>query len=196
MKLVGLSGKIGVGKSALAEKLLRLAPGGARLAFGDPVKSECAAASGFPVEWAYCPRCKLRIVPPVTVEGFAFPEQTVRERLQAYGTDFRRAQSHNYWTDAWARTAAALSAKWIVADDVRFPNEADAILAQGGILIRLDPYPGWTPGPFAGHVSETALDRFSGFTTRLAPLYGELDLIAQTVAEQFVSQGDLAMEVA
>jgi hypothetical protein len=43
---------------------------------------------------------------------------------------------------------------------MRFANEADAIAARGGTLLRIE-----RPGtkPINNHVSETALDRYDGF---------------------------------
>ena len=53
----------------------------------------------------------------------------------------------------------------------------------GGIMVRLEPYAGWEPGPGADHASETALDgRGHMFDVTLRPGYGELGTAARQVA--------------
>jgi hypothetical protein len=59
----------------------------------------------------------------------------MRALMQNYGTDVRRKDNDNYWVEQWLHDGKNLD--HIVADDVRFHNEADAVKGQGGILIRL-----------------------------------------------------------
>lgn len=104
-------------------------------------------------------------------------QMTVRELLQKLGTDAMRNGLH---TDVWVN--ATLSEylsdtvaegtdefdvldkdqlpKWIITD-VRFPNEANAIILKKGVLIRVI-----RPGqPMADlHPSETSLDDYSLFS--------------------------------
>ena len=53
---------------------------------------------------------------------------------------------------AWARVVEQSPGANIVADDVRFENEAVAIRARGGVIVRVV-RPGAWPGPSA-HASE------------------------------------------
>lgn len=72
---------------------------------------------------------------------------------------------------------------WIITD-VRFPNEADAILERGGKLIRLTRTTE-VPEEIANHPSETALDNYSKFnyiidnTGSVEDLYQQLTKLSQ-----------------
>ncbi len=84
----------------------------------------------------------------------AYPE--ARALLQRLGTDAgRRLLGEDVWVDA-ALTALPRH-RGVVLTDVRFPNEADAIRARGGVVVRVT-RPG--VGPVNGHVSETAMDDY------------------------------------
>lgn len=94
------------------------------------------------------------IVDSVGWEG-AKTDTEVRQLLQRLGTDAgRKNLGENVWVDALLN---APSAGRVVVADCRFPNEAQAIRDDGGIVIRLT-RPGF--GPVNAHVSETALDTF------------------------------------
>jgi hypothetical protein len=92
---------------------------------------------------------------------WTFPEVSdeVRALLQRLGTEGGR---ENLGADVWVNAAMARIAEHggpAVITDVRFPNEADAIRAAGGILVRItrddaEPIAG------AAHSSETALDGY------------------------------------
>lgn len=75
---------------------------------------------------------------------------TPRHIMQTLGTDWGRRMIHSdIWTNAW-RAAARRVEGSIVVDDVRFPNEAAAIRAEGGLLWRVV-----RPGQHIGdHASE------------------------------------------
>lgn len=79
----------------------------------------------------------------------------VRSLLQRLGTEGGRAHlGENVWVDA---LFDAPSSGRLVVSDVRYPNEASAIRARGGLVVRVD-----RPGVRAvnGHLSERALDDF------------------------------------
>jgi hypothetical protein len=86
---------------------------------------------------------------------------TVREFLQKLGTEAMREGLHtNVWVNAlFADYKAgdpeydAFYPNWIITD-MRFPNEMEAVVAKGGITIRVV-RPGTTVGT---HPSETSLD--------------------------------------
>jgi hypothetical protein len=83
---------------------------------------------------------------------------TIREFLQTLGTEcMRNTLSDNIWIAALMcdyKETNEYSPDWIVTD-VRFPNEAQAIKDNGGIMIRVD-----KPGVEAinNHPSETSLN--------------------------------------
>ena len=73
----------------------------------------------------------------------------MRALMQNYGTDVRRKDSPNYWTQQWVKN---LDIGKTVVDDVRFLNEAEAVKLGGGIIIRLTRSDIETGGT---HLSET-----------------------------------------
>lgn len=100
----------------------------------------------------------------------------VRRLLQAHGVAIREHVGADIWVEAAMRRVADVQGPWhlggtyldgeegpveslegmpVVVTDVRFPNEADAIEAAGGVLVRII-RPGLTDAD--QHVSETALD--------------------------------------
>jgi hypothetical protein len=103
--------------------------------------------------------------------------------MQAYGTDYRRAEDVDYWIKAFDSYVAQdlRMGNHLIVHDVRFPNEAAWVLDRGGIMLRLDPFDGWQPGEFAGHASETSLDEYPFFSQRFRPGYGRLHATARMV---------------
>jgi hypothetical protein len=78
----------------------------------------------------------------------------IRGLLQRVGTDAGRNHlGDNVWVDA--AFADIGEGENVVFTDCRFPNEASAIKARGGQLIRVT-REGY--GPVNGHISEVALD--------------------------------------
>lgn len=86
----------------------------------------------------------------------------VRELLQRLGTECgRELISDTVWIDATlGDNRIMIPEPKIVVADVRFPNEFDAIVNRGGMMLRIH-----RPGiePANAHVSETALDNYSDF---------------------------------
>lgn len=102
---------------------------------------------------------------------------TVRELLQRLGTDAMRDKVHpNIHVNALfadynigERTSIKLNdfggiipdqkPNWIISD-LRFPNEAEAIKARGGFIVRVNRVEPAKEGPeMVRHISETALDK-------------------------------------
>lgn len=82
-----------------------------------------------------------------------------RHLMQTLGTDWgRKMVCDDLWTKCWAAQAITESA--VVADDVRFPNEAFAIKMMGGEVWKV-----WRPDAELDcpHVSEGALDSYNEF---------------------------------
>lgn len=89
-----------------------------------------------------------------------------RAMLQHYGTEYRRASDPDYWVKRFAEELVYRSPDVALVTDVRFPNEADFIKAQGGVLVKVTRT---TPPDVAvpEHESERALDGYAGWDYHL-----------------------------
>lgn len=126
--VVGLCGLAGAGKSTAA-RLLVERHDFVRRPFAYPLKSMLAALG----------------VPREVLDGSAEVKETPRDELggltarhamQMLG-DWGRINMHpDFWVRQWQR-GAHLSQRF-VADDVRYDNEAAAVRAMGGIIIRIE----------------------------------------------------------
>ena len=100
--IIGISGKMGCGKSVLTERLLLALSGYTRIGFADILKKECADKFNFPLDCCYRQEGKRHevkvdlkhfedvphpygISPGEELRGHKY--MTVRELLQWYGTD-------------------------------------------------------------------------------------------------------------
>lgn len=177
--IIGISAKLGCGKTTLANIFLDIHPKYIKLAFADLLKQETANTYNYPEEWNYSEEGKNQII---NHNDLPRNNMTVREALQWHGTDFRRKQNPDYWLNSMKKTIDNLNnldyldPPYIMIDDVRFKNEAKFINNHNGILIRLNPYPKWTLGKFATHKSEIDLDDYKYFDLVLNPEYGKLRL--------------------
>ena len=64
-------------------------------------------------------------------------KNTLRPLLQAWGQGRRDIHGENYWVHKVDEEIQKCKSDIVLIDDVRHPNEADYILRNGGILIRL-----------------------------------------------------------
>jgi|SRR5579883_2076446 len=62
-----------------------------------------------------------------------------RYAMQTFGTEWGRNLIHpDIWIELWRRKVSSLPDNIpVVCDDVRFPNEADAIHSLGGVIVRI-----------------------------------------------------------
>ncbi|MDL2315620.1 hypothetical protein LJC59_00860 [Desulfovibrio sp. OttesenSCG-928-A18] len=182
MNLIGLSGKMGVGKTTVANMIKELVPGTERVAFGDLLKREVAERFDIPLAVFYHDKNKRICANPQRFEA-GWPGtrsvMTARELLQWYCTDLVRAQNPDYWTVAMREHLRTLrGVPLVVIDDVRFPNEANFIKESSGMLVRIEAYPGYTvSADVAGHASETALDDWQTWDMVFRPELGEEALL-------------------
>ena len=149
--IIGLSGYARAGKDTVA---LHLAAKGFEMrAFADPMREAL-----------------LRINPQLEVGGLfmdlrnaveAYGWDVVKEKapafrglIQRFGTEVGREM---FGSEVWVNLALKDLPGRVVFSDVRFPNEAEAILARGGQVWRVT-----RPGVEAtnGHPSESAMDGF------------------------------------
>ena len=178
--LIGINGKIGAGKDTVGEIIQKLCitNSGSKFEikkFAGKLKQTASLLTGIPIkkfedqefktkalgrEWCY----------PTEWQGREhWVEMTVREFLQRLGTEAMRVGLH---TNVWVNALFAdykeeptnvlkgegyhledVYPNWIITD-MRFPNEMEAVVENGGITIRVV-----RPGTVTeDHPSETALD--------------------------------------
>lgn len=145
-RIIGLVGHIGAGKSAVA-RILSDQQGFVRFKFAYHLKNMLQALGLTPREI----EGDLKEQPCAILGG-----RTPRHAMITLGTEWGRNMLD---PDLWVRAAlrdvdgwAATSATSFVFDDVRFPNEADAILKRGGLIWRvIRPN---SASMYAGHESE------------------------------------------
>ena len=164
--IVGFGHRAGVGKDAAALALEPL--GYERLGFADTLKSIAYAVRP---EWQ----------PMIDEYGWDSVKRLmpdVRQFLQLLGTEgVRDHLGEDVWVDA-CMAKMQPGHKYVVTD-VRFPNEAKAILRAGGHLYRID-----RPGrqSVQAHLSEEALaswDGWSGTFTNSFDSLGSFQLFVQ-----------------
>lgn len=154
MKILGLAGYARSGKDTAGNALAEI--GWKRIAFADVLR-EFAYTLNPAIMSDYGFYTNLQwIIDEYGWNGYKRTQwgEGVRDLLQRLGTECgRELISQNIWVDAtFSRMDPAFN---YVITDMRFPNEASAILARGGSLLRIV-RPG--VGPANGHKSETALD--------------------------------------
>lgn len=142
--IIGLAGKIGAGKTTAAQYLVEK-HGFERIRFAGPLKNMMLALGLTSDEVDGI----LKEQPCDLLGG-----KTPRFAMQTIGTEWGRdIIDEKLWIRAWRRAVETTTpGAWIVADDVRFPNETAIIRELGGVLIRVD-RPS-APGAAASHSSE------------------------------------------
>ena len=181
--LIGLTGPAGSGKDTVAD-LLQTHAGFHRLAFADALRNEvCDAFSvslshltqretkEHPISALALSKCidlsfVARMLVQHSTQGNPInpnAPRSPRQIMQWWGTDYRRAQSADYWTNKTALHIYQLMeqriAHRIVVTDLRFDNEADLITRFGGLIWRVT-RPGCDVAPGA-HISETTGEAFA-----------------------------------
>ena len=125
--IIGLAGLAGSGKTTAAAVLV--AHNFVCIPFAAPLKRMFAALRLAP-EDLEDPRA-WRETPHALLCG-----KTPRQALQTLGTEWGREQlGPDFWVRLWAEEA--LKYRRVVADDVRFANEAAAIRQAGGQVFRI-----------------------------------------------------------
>lgn len=135
--LIGLMGQKRSGKDTFAGFLVER-HGYVRLAFADALRDALLRVNPL------VGRGHLRVSDVIATVGWegakgspSGPE--IRHLLQEFGMAVRDTDP-DFWIRSVMRRSAALREDGtpVVVTDVRFPNEADAIERQGGILVRID----------------------------------------------------------
>jgi len=133
VKIIGLTGKAGSGKSTVAHILVN-DYGFIRVKMAGPLKSMLRAIG---LTDAHI-EGELKEVPCPMLCG-----QTPRYAMQTLGTEWGRdIIGNDFWTNAWRESVWAAceyaEPAGIVCDDVRFANEVAAVLGMGGKIWHLN----------------------------------------------------------
>jgi hypothetical protein len=151
--LIGLCGAAGAGKNTVADFLADSSGGPfVQIAFADPLYECVSTITGLSVS-----RLKDRDVKETVIPWLG---KSPRQLLQTLGTEWGRGTVH---TEIWIRIAMEragqhLDFNSVVITDVRFDNEAQAIVDAGGEVWRVT-RPGWRclVDAVAAHSSEAGV---------------------------------------
>lgn len=150
---IGLSGRSGSGKDAVADALRSY--GFARVAFADALRVEVATAWRIGAEMLTARATKEMPLPLFAAgmcgdaafvawamaKGYDLQEpRSARWVMQRWGTDFRRTQDPDYWVRQvrrWIGRRHGLGHTRTVVTDVRMDNEAALIRQLGGHLVEV-----------------------------------------------------------
>lgn len=167
MNIIGLTGKARSGKDTAASMLNAILGGNTyTLAFGQAVKEVVEVAFDLPPGYAFKDENKLKNMPGHSI--------TLREALQKVGTEaFRNVFWQDFWIRRLSRQVAGVTSMGRVAviSDVRFIDEAEYVLNNGGIIIEIQ-RDGANAGGIEGHRSEQGLPPH--LITHVVPNNGEL----------------------
>ena len=139
--IIGLAGKKRSGKDTVADYLCR-EHNFTKYAFGDPVKNVCHHLLGFSFDQLYG-NDKEKIDERIGMSP--------REAMQKIGTEFGREYIHTLfpslnvdygqiWIYHFQKYLNENKGKNIVISDVRFENELDSIVKNGGKVFFIDSY--------------------------------------------------------
>lgn len=126
--VIGVTGKAGSGKDTVADILVKR-HGFKKIGLADPMKEICQSLFGFSEQQLWGPSAE-REKPDPRWGGL-----TPRHALQQLGTEWGRAMHEDVWVRFAldrARLAFPRGYRGVVISDVRFENEARAIIEKGG----------------------------------------------------------------
>jgi len=152
--LIGLSGKMEVGKTttakAIGHYLEKKQFQNARIvSFATPLKEACQKLTGLPMEYFTDKKLKGAHVNMLTMSP--------RKLMQLLGTEFcRQLIGKRFWLRRMDMQLSYVRNTHNIIDDVRFDNEADYVRRNQGILIHLRRQT--SPiNAFSEHISERGL---------------------------------------
>jgi hypothetical protein len=125
--VVGFAGAMHSGKTTAALELVRL--GFVRVRFAGPLKNMLHVLGLTPAQLDGDEKEK-----PSALLGGVTP----RHAMQTLGTEWGRQCIHpDLWINAWMN-GLKIHKQPIVADDLRYQNEVDAIHAVGGVVVQIE----------------------------------------------------------
>lgn len=148
-RLIGISGKFGVGKDTAANWICEHWPEYQVVPFADALKRVVSIMTSTSYESQFTREGKATVP-----TGFKYSVGKYQQLIGQFGrNEFRE--------DVWVNIALNHSAEFKIIPDVRHPNEADAIKAAGGIVIRIvRGGVSLNDGRDDNHISEIALDNY------------------------------------
>jgi len=175
MKIIGIHGRARSGKDTLASYFVTA--GYRRYGFADPIKKSMALMLGW--DERHTDGHLKEVVDPFY--GFS-----PRQVFQLCGTEFGRKMLRD---DLWIKIAEKFIAENgdVIIPDVRFDNEAEFILNNGGVLIHVV-RPSQEVIELTSHVSEAGLRPDLESRAILVYNEGSLDLLEHKV-------GDILMRI-
>jgi hypothetical protein len=165
-------GPAGAGKSTVAEYLERQY-GAKRYSFARPLKEIARRTLDFTEAQVYGTQAEKESVD----NRFGFSPRWFLQRLGTEGV--RAVLGESFWTDYCIESILESAPDVAVIDDVRFPNEARAIQAEGGKVLRLE-CPDRRTAADAAHVSEAAYLR-APYDALVRPAVRGVDLLCSMV---------------
>jgi hypothetical protein len=178
--IIGLTGVAGAGKDTVYERLAALdsSQSYVKMSVADALKESVSALFGISLdhleELKRDQESLIKVTAAVDAEGtnqdpiyrYNVCEMSMREFLQRYGTEAHRGVfGQDFWLDVWEARVRDVQAQqipvrdWqdrIVNTSVRFPNEAERIIALGGEVWEVI---GPQDAGAGGHASEQPLDK-------------------------------------
>ncbi len=180
--IIGLSGPAGSGKDTIADLLVAHA-GFTKIAFADPLRSEVTAAFGIdpsilsqretkelPLHCLALSRChddgfvtRMRAMPCWWLAFDLQAPRSPRWTMQRWGTDYRRNQRQDYWTNLTRERIKSLLTnelvrRFVIAD-VRFGDEAELVRRFGGQVWQITRED--MEAIDSGHISEVSGSEFA-----------------------------------
>lgn len=144
MKLIGICGPMGAGKS-VAARILRTITRLPVVPFAAPIKTMLASVG--------VPYANLYGTPTEKADPLdMLCGKSARHAMQTLGTEWRDTIGRDLWLKIWLAKVQQAGA---IADDVRFDHEAAAIQARGGIVIKIAGRAAEAAG-IQGHASENS----------------------------------------
>lgn len=152
--LIGLTGYARTGKDTVAEMLVSNYDF-VEVSFADPMRTALIHLNPLIHVGGHVTHLR-SAVEKMGWEQLKSLSPDVRPLLQRMGTEVGR---HMFGENVWVDMALSNSSTYedVVFSDVRFTNEADAIRAKGGIIVRVTRP---NVGPTNGHISESNMDNY------------------------------------
>lgn len=147
MKLIGLTGVAGSGKDTVGQMIVDRDPRCRRVAFAEPLKKGLQAMLG--LDYRHTDG-ELKEVPIDWLGGV-----TPRKLMQTLGTEWGRSIDGDIWVKAAMRQMGTDPSP-VIFTDVRFENEARAIVESGGRVYRV--IRSCNPVTVPSHASEQGID--------------------------------------